>query len=180
MLVQIILIFTPLTEKLYLHLNVAGPPTQADAIVCLGGQPYRVIRTARLYFQRWAPRIIVTSTPGSAEDMVDILLMMGVPRERILVDNASRVTSDHPAQVARLPGVDPRNQRFLLVTDHNHSRRALACFRRAGFQHVSVYAGPPPPSEPEPSKVWRWRIQVLPTVAYEYAALLQYWLQGHI
>ena len=43
--------------------------------------------------------------------------------------------------------MDPQKQTFIIVTDHSHSRRAEACFRKAGYRHLIVCAGRPTKAE---------------------------------
>ena len=181
MLAIVLLIVTPIPEKLYEWLDVTSPPAKSDYIVCLGGDPARLIWAVEAYRHGYAPRIIVTNKPEAVAWMKDRLVECGIPKSAIDIDSASSTTADHPAAIAQLPGIDPARQRFMLVTDYEHSRRAAACFRHGGYVHVSVYgAGFHLRQNPEPIKSWRWRIMELPTLLYEYAALTQYWLQGRI
>jgi len=182
MLFQVVLVFTPLAEQLYDWLNVTEPPQPADVIVCLGGADRRLIWAADLFARDLAPRVIVSNKPGAAEKMRDTLVQSGVPADRVLVDAASHTTGDHPARIAALPGIDPRGQRFLIVTGQADSRRVAACFRHGGYQNFTVYAGRSSASfaASDPSHRWRERILALPMIAYEYTALIKYWLEGRI
>lgn len=180
-LLQLVLVFTPATERLYNWLDVTGAPEKSDLIVCLGGDPARLVWAVEAYRHQLAPRVAVSNHPGAAEWMRDRLVQCGLPPDRILVDATSGTTAEHPAGVARLPGIDPAQHRILLVTDADHSRRAVACFRKAGFTHVSVMrAGFPLRSDGPYHKRCRWRVLVLPRLLYEYAALVQYWWRGYI
>ncbi|NLX20806.1 MAG: YdcF family protein [Phycisphaerae bacterium] len=180
-LLQIILVCTPITDRLYRWLDVTKPPQQADLIVCLGGNEARLLWAVDAYHRGLAPRIVVSNLPGAAQWMRNKLLQCGIPADRVILDDASGTTAEHPPNVARLPGLDPARHRFLLVTDHDHSRRALACFRKAGFTHVSVYGSGFPMRDDGPFHMrCRWRILVLPRLLYEYAALVQYRWQGRI
>lgn len=181
MLAIVLVVLTPVPERIYTWLDVTGEPVAADYIVCLGGNPSRLLWAVEDYRAGYAPKIIVTSLPESAKWMQDKLVQCGIPRSAILVENQSRTTGDHPAAVAKLPGVDPATQRLLLVTDFEHSRRAAACFRRFGYTHISVHgAGFKLRENPEQQKCLRWRIRELPTLLYECSALVQYWVQGKI
>jgi uncharacterized SAM-binding protein YcdF (DUF218 family) len=176
MLVQILLVATPVPYALRGWLDVTSPPRQADVILCLGGSDDRLVWAAELFQQGFAPLIVVSNKPGAAEVMKMRAVSMGVPADRVLVDDQSRVTADHPGSIAKVPGIDPARQRFLIVTNVEHSRRAAACFRRAGYRDFSVCALSPVNHEHS----WRGRVVLLPQLAYEYAALVQYWLQGKI
>jgi uncharacterized SAM-binding protein YcdF (DUF218 family) len=181
MLLLLVLVTTPITERLYKGLLVTGPPQEADVVVCLGGRHERLLWTAECYDRGLAPRVVVSNAPGAAQHMKKMLVHCGLPAERVLVDDKSFTTVDHPPGIAALPGMDPAGQRFLIVTDHEHSRRVAALFRRAGYEDFTIYGGPPGLREGDEAQVrWRWRIMYLPRIAYEYAALIQYRLQGRI
>ncbi|MEI7514188.1 MAG: YdcF family protein [Betaproteobacteria bacterium] len=63
---------------------------------------------------------------------------LGLPLERLLVEDRSRTTYENAALGARVPGVDP-SKRWLLVTSAWHMRRALATFEKVGW-NVTPYA----------------------------------------
>jgi len=177
----IVLICTPVTDKLYAWLDVTEPPTQADWIVCLGGNPSRLVWTVDAYRRGFAPRVIVSNRRHPAHWMRKKLDQCGVPAEQVIIEPTSFNTSDHPHGIASLPGIDPNTQKFLVVTDHEHSRRVAACFRRAGFYHVTIYgSGFPLRTDGPFTQRCRWRILALPVILYEYTALLEYWLQNRI
>ena len=85
--------------------------------------------------------LFVQFLSGAALAMKARIEDMGVPADCILVDSSSRTTGDHPDAIAALPNVDRTAQRFLVVTDREHSRRAAGCFRRGGYRHFTVSAG---------------------------------------
>ncbi len=182
MLILIVLVFTPLTGTLQRLLDVTGPPQAADYIVCLGGEDERLIWAAELFKQGYAPKVIVSNIGGPALVMKSRMEGMGVPSDCLIVDAASRNTGDHPTCIAALEGIDPGAHRFLIVTHLEHSRRAAACFRKGGYAHLSVFAGRPSTKQEGPltARNWRARVRIVPTLAYEYTALLKYWLQGKI
>ena len=183
MVVYLLLILTPVTERLYLWLAVTAPAAKADAIICLGGgNTVREVRAVELYHRGCAPQVIVSNLPGAAQGMRDFMVEFGVPRSVILVDDRSRVTADHPAGIARLPGVDTATQHFIIVTDHSHSRRVRAVFQKAGYRHFTIYAGRPADRDPPNTAVelMKWRFANLPRIVYEYAGLTQYWFQGRL
>lgn len=63
---------------------------------------------------------------------------LGVPLQRLLVEERSRTTYENAVLGARVPGVDPA-KRWLLVTSAWHMRRSLATFQKAGW-NVTPYA----------------------------------------
>ena len=63
---------------------------------------------------------------------------LGIPPERLLMEDQSRTTYENAILSARVPGVDP-TQPWLLATSAWHMRRSLATFQKAGW-NVSPYA----------------------------------------
>ncbi len=182
MLILIVLVFTPLTGWLQDLLDVTQPPQAADYIVCLGGEDERLIWAAELFKQGYAPRVIVSNIGVPALVMKSRIENMGIPPDRLTVDENSRTTADHPGCIAALEGIDPAAHRFLIVTNLEHSRRAAACFRKGGYAHFSVFVGRPSTKQEGPltARNWRARARILPTLAYEYTAIMKYWLQDKI
>jgi uncharacterized SAM-binding protein YcdF (DUF218 family) len=178
-LLQLVLITTPVSEKIYLWLSVTEPARKADAIVVLGGNQIRDLIAARLYRRRLAPIVVVSNAPGAAEWMRANVVTAGVPWDAVLLDRNSYTTGDHPHGIAQLPQIDPKQTDLLIVTDFHHARRVEAVFRKAGFEHFTVYAGRNP-LVGVGDRPWRWRIRTLPLLAYECTALLKYWWEGKI
>ena len=144
---------------------------RADAIVLLGGgvgsrRPGadlanlnrwsdRLLLAAALYREGRAPVIVVTGgapegQPPEAELTADILAVMGVPREALVLENASRTTRDNARHT--LPLLRERGwQSALLVTSAFHMRRAQALFSApdivivpAPTDHYTGYPGGSP------------------------------------
>lgn len=180
MLFHIILLVTPLTEALHGQLDVTAPPQRADVIVCLGGRDERVVAAARAYHAGFAPKVLVSNNPEAVREMHDLLRVYDVPEADILIDDKSYVTADHPAGVAAVPGIDPAGSQLLIVTDDYHSLRARGCFRHGGYAHFTI-SSPRYFSGREPAERGvRWRVFMLPYMAYEYTALLKYRLEGRL
>lgn len=125
--------------------SVAAPP---EAIVVLsGGYAHRgdalssdtIMRVlAAVEWWRRVPEasfVVSGETPlrgGASTDtgqMERLAVALGVPQERIITENRSRKTMEHPVEVARLPGID-RTTRIGLVTSGWHMRRAAREFER--------------------------------------------------
>jgi len=126
---------------------------EADAIVLLGGamrgdtylgalpdlnhHADRLVHAVALYKAGKAPVILVTGggvegARTEAQQMRDLLGVMGVPAEDILLERASRNTHDNAvnsAQLLRAKGM----KRILLVTSAYHMRRSLALFAVQGL-----------------------------------------------
>lgn len=136
--------------------SVADLPS-ADVIVVLGGgingavmpwRPYpdltgaadRVWHAARLYHAGKAPRILLsggqrnpTTEGDEATAMAGLLRDFGVPADALILEKASRTTTENAVETARI-----LNQlgvhRILLVTSALHMPRALLSFSNRGLQ----------------------------------------------
>ncbi len=128
----------------------------ADAIVLLGGamrgdthmgtlpdlngHADRLVHAVALYKAGKAPVILLTGggfagARTEAQQMKDILAVMGVPAQHLLLENASLDTHDNAVDSARL--LEARGmQRILLVTSAYHMRRSAALFAAQGLEVV--------------------------------------------
>jgi len=80
---------------------------------------------------------LIRDEPGEATFAKSLLASLGVPADRILVEDRSRNTAENAAFTRAV--LDPKpGQRFLLVTSAVHMPRAIGCFRREGFD-VEAY-----------------------------------------
>jgi uncharacterized SAM-binding protein YcdF (DUF218 family) len=103
---------------------------------------------------------------------------MGVPPQRVVYESASHTTYENAVFSATLPGVNPA-QPWLLLTSASHMPRALATFRKAGWNvtpyPVDFRAGIHTPwtqySLAEGAKKWHLAL-------HELAGLLAYRLAG--
>jgi uncharacterized SAM-binding protein YcdF (DUF218 family) len=128
----------------------------ADAIVLLGGalrgdthmgtladlndHADRLVHAAALYRAGKAPVLLLTG--GAAEDvrteaeqMKDILTVMGIPAASMILESGSRNTYDnavYSAQILKSRGM----RRILLVTSAYHMRRSVALFEAQGLEVV--------------------------------------------
>lgn len=140
-------------EWRYLPMDTYPP---ADAIVILGGATLpadyprqtvelnfagdRLLYGARLFRQGAAPVVLVTggnvpwadAAQSPAEDMVELLVFLGVPEDAILMEGTSANTYEN-ALYSRsiLESVDVK--RILLVTSAMHMPRSVPLFEKQGF-----------------------------------------------
>lgn len=130
----------------------------AELIVLLGGamrgdahmgslpdmnqQADRLVQAAALYKAGKAPLLLLSGgahpeNRPEAEQMRDILRVMGVPPGALLLETQSRTTYDNArfsAAMLRQRGV----QRVILVTSAFHMRRAVAVFDAQGIEVIPV------------------------------------------
>ena len=172
-------LFTPLGDRAVLDLIEHDPLEKADYIVVLAGGRQRAVEAANLYKDGWAPKVIASTTPGFKDVYSDLLDEYGVPAADVLLDPVTARTATHPETVARIPGVDPQRDRFLLITSRLHTSRAKACFVKAGFEHVLVRY-PSWYGEKERRVSASNRFVVLGNVIREWAAWGYYRLRGWV
>jgi uncharacterized SAM-binding protein YcdF (DUF218 family) len=130
---------------------------KADAIVVLGGdlkkKPFptsdvevagnRTLKAARLFKQKVAPVIVVSGGSGDLFDpdfkeadlMKALLVELGVPGGKILVETRSRNTREN-ALYAKEELDRVGAKKIILVTSAFHVPRAQALFRRLGIEVV--------------------------------------------
>ena len=153
----------------------------AEYIICLGGNPARVIESVRLLQAGYADRLVVTNNAEASIRMRDLAIDFGAPPERILIDDRSHRTLDHPASIRRAVGLDPRKDTCIIVTSYTHLPRAKACFERAGYKRIIMRE---PRWEREfrlaGRRSWRSRFLAMPYFIYEGAAWMEYWIRGAV
>lgn len=145
-------------ERRYPGVAAEASPT-AGAIVVLGGSVAsalpprtgpelvdasdRLLHAARLFRAGKAPVVVASggrlpwsaSSKPESDEMARLLIEWGVARDAILVEGGSTTSAENAAGTAKLLG--PRGvTRILLVTSALHMPRAVATFRRAGFEVV--------------------------------------------
>lgn len=76
----------------------------------------------------------------SVGKMRDELVLRGIPGESILLEHYGRDTYQQAVNVRKLLGKEASRLPLLVVSSPYHARRALLCFRRAGFEEVACLA----------------------------------------
>jgi uncharacterized SAM-binding protein YcdF (DUF218 family) len=131
-----------LAEKLWHYHHMGHELRRADIILVLCSHDKAVAeRGAQLFLDGWAPLLAFSGGLGvitrhlwsepEAEQFAAIAVSMGVPRERILVENESTNTGENVAFTRRLlagRGLDPRT--FIVVQKPYMERRSFATFER--------------------------------------------------
>jgi len=104
----------------------------------------RMIHTLQLYTLGKIDTIVITGGHANvlptkkkekteSEKIADVLVMAGVPRERILLENKARNTHENALFTAQI--IDKR-YKSILVTSAFHMRRAKACFEHEGIDFI--------------------------------------------
>ena len=131
-----------LAEKLWNYHQLHHDLAHADAILVLCSHDTAVaVRGAELFLSGWAPLLIFSGGFGAitrhlwhepeADKFAAIAIEMGVPRDRVLVENRSTNTGENVLLTKQLLAdrrIDP--QTFMLVQKPYMERRSFATFKR--------------------------------------------------
>ena len=131
-----------LAEKIWHYHQMKHQLGKADAILVLCSHDKKVAETgAQLFLEGWAPLLIFAGGLGSvtrgmwtepeADQFAAIAIGMGVPSDKILIENKSTNTGENilfTKQLLAERGMDP--QRFILVQKPYMERRSFATFRK--------------------------------------------------
>jgi uncharacterized SAM-binding protein YcdF (DUF218 family) len=131
-----------LAGKIWDYHHVDHQLAQADAILVLCSHDKVVAaRGAELFLQGWSPLLIFAGGFGTitrrlwhvpeADQFAGIAMEMGVPKDRILVENGSTNTGENilfTKQLLAEKGLDP--QTFIVVQKPYMERRSYATFRK--------------------------------------------------
>jgi len=162
---------------------------QITGIIILGGESAermteavalaRRFPNARVVFSGGASNLLEADPPESIE-AGRLLEALGVPKDRLTLEGASRTTYENALFSKRILNPNPQ-QRWLLITSAWHMPRAMGCFRKVEF-----------PVEPWPvdyqardrSVVSRLTVGIADglkmtnVVVKEYVGLVVYYLSG--
>ena len=131
-----------LAEKIWQYHQMKHQLQKADVILVLCSHDKKVAETgAQLFLEGWAPLLIFAGGLGSvtrgmwtdpeAEQFAETAIGMGVPVDRILIENRSTNTGENilfTRQLLAQKGIDP--QQFILVQKPYMERRSFATFRK--------------------------------------------------
>ena len=131
-----------LAQKIWDYHHLDHQLIHADAILVLCSHDTAVAaRGAELFLQQWAPLLIFAGGLGAitrglwdepeADQFARIAVGMGVPQDRILIENRSTNTGENvrfTKQLLAARGLDPAT--FLVVQKPYMERRSYATFRQ--------------------------------------------------
>ena len=143
-----------LAGKIWDYHHMHHPLERADAILVLCSYDTAVAeRGAQLFLEGWAPLLIFSGGLGTitsrlwsepeADQFARIAVRMGVPADRILIENKSTNTGENVAFTRQLlagRGIDPT--RFILVQKPYMERRAYATFKKRWPEKDAVVTSP--------------------------------------
>jgi len=96
----------------------------------------RAIVTMQLWRLHPHASVIVSGDPRNARDLGNVLLSLGLPADRLVLESESRNTADSATRVVPLLAGKP----FALVTSAGHLPRSMATFAKAGLDPLPVPA----------------------------------------
>jgi len=131
-----------LAKILWNYNNLDQPLQKSDAILVLGSNDIRVAeRGAELFLQGFSPYIIFSGNVGrlskdtfdkpEAEVFSEVALRMGVPKDKIIIENQSTNTGENITFTKKLleeKGLKFKN--FIVVQKPYMGRRAYATFKK--------------------------------------------------
>ncbi len=143
-----------LVETVWAYHHLGHELSRADAILVLCSHDTAVAeRGAQLFLDGWAPLLIFSGGLGSitrelwtepeADQFAAIAVGMGVPRERILVENRSTNTGENVLFTKQLladRGLTP--QSFILVQKPYMERRSYATFKKLWPETQAIVTSP--------------------------------------
>ncbi|MDX6575886.1 MAG: hypothetical protein QOE96_1839 [Blastocatellia bacterium] len=131
-----------LAEKIWDYHQLKHQLEKADVILVLCSHDRKVAaRGAELFLDQWAPLLIFSGGLGSitrniwtepeADQFARIAIELGVPKDRILVENRSTNTGENIRFTREmLQGLTIDPQSFILVQKPYMERRSFATFRK--------------------------------------------------
>ena len=136
----------------YHHVNHQLAPADAILVLC-SHDTVVAARGAELFLQGWAPLLIFAGGQGAitrrlwhepeADRFAAVAIEMGVPPDRILVENRSTNTGENvlfTKQLLAEDGLDP--QSFIVVQKPYMERRSYATFRKVWPEKELVVTSP--------------------------------------
>lgn len=179
MAVGVFMVASPTTYWLYLKLDCQQPLRRADYIICLGGDPYRVLEGVTLLKEGLADKLVLSNFGAAALAMQDQAIAWGAPGDKIVLDTSSHRTADHPAGARKYAGIEPADDVCIVVTSYSHMARSKACFEKAGYKHIIMREPRWERRRATPGE-YRHGYWIFPRLLYEYAAWAEYWVMGYV
>ena len=144
----------PLVEKIWQYHQLNHELARSDAILVLCSYDLVVARRgAQLYLEGWAPLLIFSGGLGTitsrlwsepeADQFARIAAGMGVPEDRMLIENRSTNTGENirfTRQMLAERGLDP--QTFIVVQKPYMERRSFATFRKVWPEKDVIVTSP--------------------------------------
>jgi uncharacterized SAM-binding protein YcdF (DUF218 family) len=173
----VLIVFTPLPNRIGGWLYIPPRLGQAGAIVVLGGpeSEHRAVQGILLYRQGLAPLVIFSGLPVEVERRETLARGLGMRPENFMTEGTVHTTREEALKIGallRARGI----HRILLVTDGLSMPRARRLFERAGFEVLPAPSTGPGDLMGRPQD----QIQFSLSIAEETAAYVYYRLVGYL
>ena len=151
----------------------------------------RVVHTVELYKKGIIKKVMISGGSGrlvtkarkEADELLNAMVLMGVPSNDIAIENESRNTHESAVKVKELLKEEQEGS-YLLITSAFHMRRSAACFRKVGFE-VDTFSGdfythpryftPDVLFIPKADAIMIWQ-----KLFKEWTGMVAYWIVGYI
>lgn len=154
-----------LAKKIWDYHHMNHKLEKADCILVLGSHDLRIAgHGAKLFLEGWAPLLIFSGGLGrltkdiwnetEADKFARVAIQMGVPKEKILIENKSTNTGENILFVKDLlkeKNINP--QKFIVVQKPYMERRAFATFKKLWPQKEIIVTSPPISFEEYPDEL---------------------------
>jgi uncharacterized SAM-binding protein YcdF (DUF218 family) len=141
-------------EKIWNYHHINQKLEKSDCILVLGSSDIRVAEWgAKLFLEHWAPQIIFSGGKGrltenlftkpEAEIFTDVAIKMGVPKEKILIENKSTNTGENVTFTKNhLEKKNISHNKYIVVHKPYMERRAYATFRKIWPEKEIIVTSP--------------------------------------
>ncbi|MBZ5580626.1 MAG: YdcF family protein [Acidobacteriia bacterium] len=183
-LLVLLVTFTPLTSWYGRALAGRWDDPEGDMLIVLGdgdfsdgipaeGSIFRTVSALRAYQTGHFRKVVPVGYKVGAE-MGELLACRGVPREKLMTEDASRSTRENALYTARLLAAESGSK--VLLTSDFHMFRAQRAFRKAG---LATLPRPVPDALKRSTRFWR-RWPAFQDEAVETVKIVYYYLRGWI
>lgn len=137
---------------------------------------------AKLVFTGGGANLLSQVVETEADGARLLFEALGLPPERLIMEDKSRNTRENASFTRRL--VDPKpGERWLLVTSAWHMPRSMGVFRKAGFQveafPVDYFSADEPADFIRPYREASRGLNIAENGLKEWAGLVAYWAAGY-
>ena len=135
---------------------------------------------AKIILSGGSDHLVSVETMTESAVARDILTATGVRSARIVIEEDSRNTCENAIESRKLAN-PASGARWLLVTSASHMPRAVACFRRAGFDVIPYpvdFRTEGPADFLRPVRKAAEGLTAIDLAAHEWTGLISYWLFG--
>lgn len=179
---HVVILFTPITNRLTQSISVSCKNPIGDAIVVLEGDPgySRILQGLRLYARNVAPILVVTGDEKRIDGWrnYEIATLFRINEDCLLRIETVGSGTYGEAEALRGFGQARGIRKIVLVTSDIHSLRAMLTFRKVGFEVCSM----PAPERNILSDFWDpWgRVLMARDLVHECLGLIYYEMRGWI